>query len=128
MSSLEVVSQFVERINDRDVAGLVALMTPDHRFVDSLGVTFHGRETMKEGWRQYFAMVPDYHIDIARAFVDGVDVVLLGSAGGTYSRDGQIRSTNAWRTPAAWHAIVRDSLIAQWEVFADNDPIRKLMA
>jgi ketosteroid isomerase-like protein len=122
------VSQFVEKINARDVAGLVTLMSPDHRFVDSLGTVIRGRDVMAHGWRQYFAMVPDYQIDVAQAFAEGPDVVLLGSAGGTYSRHGEVEPANAWRTPAAWHAVVRDSLVAEWQVFADNDPIRKLMA
>jgi uncharacterized protein (TIGR02246 family) len=121
------VTQFVDAINARDVAALAALMTPDHRFIDSLGTVIRGREAMADGWRQYFAMVPDYHIAVARAFVDGAEVVLMGSAGGTYSRHGEVDPSNAWRTPAAWHAVVRDSLVAEWQVFADNDPIRKLM-
>jgi ketosteroid isomerase-like protein len=35
---------FVERINDHDVDGLVALMTEDHCFVDGLGQVVRGRE------------------------------------------------------------------------------------
>jgi limonene-1,2-epoxide hydrolase len=102
-------------------------MTPDHRFVDSLGTAVEGRERMVEGWRQYFQMVPDYHIDIARSFADGAEVALLGAARGTYSRGGQLSSTGAWQTPAAWRAIVRDGRIAEWQVYADNEPIRQRM-
>jgi limonene-1,2-epoxide hydrolase len=127
MTPLETVHRFVDRINAQDIIGLTALMTPDHRFVDSLGTTVEGRARMVEGWRQYFQMVPDYHIDIARSFADGAEVALLGAAGGTYSRGGQVSSTDAWQTPAAWRAIVRDGLIAEWQVYADNEPIRQRM-
>jgi ketosteroid isomerase-like protein len=127
MSPAETVQRFIDQINARDVDSLSVLMTPDHRFIDSLGSVIVGRETMRQGWRQYFQMVPDYRIEITRSFTDGVEVVLLGSAGGTYARDGQMKSADAWQTPAAWHAVVRDGLIAEWQVYADNEPIRQRM-
>jgi ketosteroid isomerase-like protein len=127
MTPLDTVHRFVDRINAHDITGLTALMAPDHRFVDSLGATVENRERMREGWHQYFQMVPDYRIDIARSFADGGEVALFGSARGTYSRDGQLSSTDAWQTPAAWRAIVRDGLVAEWQVYADNEPIRERM-
>lgn len=127
MTPAETVQHFVDHINARDVEGLSVLLTPDHRFIDSLGSVVVGRETMREGWRQYFLMVPDYHIEITRSFTDGAEVALLGFAGGTYSRDGKTNSADAWLTPAAWHAVVRDGLIAEWQVYADNEPIRERM-
>ena len=127
MSPAETVQRFIDRINARDVEGLSVLMTTDHRFIDSLGSVIVGRETMREGWRQYFQMVPDYHIEITRSFTDGAEVALLGSARGTYRRDGQVRAADAWQTPAAWHAVIRDNLVAEWQVYADNEPIRQLM-
>jgi limonene-1,2-epoxide hydrolase len=29
--------------------------------------------------------------------------------------------------PAAWRAIVQNGKIAEWRVYADNQPLRKLM-
>jgi hypothetical protein len=29
--------------------------------------------------------------------------------------------------PAAWRARISGSLIAEWRVYADNDPIRQIM-
>ncbi|MBI4503762.1 MAG: nuclear transport factor 2 family protein [Gemmatimonadetes bacterium] len=128
MTPLETVQRFVSSINAHDIAALSALVTRDHRFVDSLGAVVAGREAMREGWRRYFQMVPDYHIEVTRSFADGLEVVLLGSAGGTYCRDGRPSSTGPWRIPAAWRAAVRAGLVAEWQVFADNDPIRQQMA
>ena len=127
MSPAEIVQHFIDQINVHDVDGLSVLLTPDHRFIDSLGSVVVGRETMREGWRQYFQMVPDYHIEITQAFTDGGEVALLGSAGGTYARNMQMKPADAWQTPAAWHAVVRDGLIAEWQVYADNEPIRQRM-
>jgi ketosteroid isomerase-like protein len=127
MSPAETVQRFIDRINARDVEGLSVLLTTDHRFIDSLGSVVVGRETMREGWRQYFKMVPDYHIEITRSFTDGGEVALLGSAGGTYARGKELKPADAWQTPAAWRAVVRDGLIAEWQVYADNEPIRERM-
>ena len=127
MTPREVVRQFVDGINARDVPRLATLMTPDHRFVDSLGSVLVGRVAVQEGWRQYFQMVPDYHIDVHQFFSDGPDVILVGTAGGTYSRGGQLRPGDAWQTPAAWRAVVRDEAVAEWQVYADNEPVRQRM-
>jgi ketosteroid isomerase-like protein len=53
MNPLETFLDFMNRINQRDADKLAALMTEDHTFVDSLGQTVHGRETMRAGWQGY---------------------------------------------------------------------------
>ena len=128
MTPLDLALAFVARINAHDVPGLAALMSSDHRFVDSLGAVVTGRDKMTEGWTGYFQMVPDYHIEVSRSFADGGEVVLLGSACGTYTRDGRLDPTNQWQTPAAWRALSLNDLIAEWQVYADNEPIRQRMA
>jgi hypothetical protein len=83
---------------------------------------------MKAGWEGYFRMVPDYTIVIDESFVDGAVVVMLGTAQGTYSADGVLRPENNWSTPASWRALIRGSLVAEWRIYADNEPIRQIMA
>jgi uncharacterized protein (TIGR02246 family) len=127
--SAETVAQaFVAAINRHDVAALADLMTGEHRFTDSLGNTIEGRDKMRAGWAAYFRMVPDYTIAIEETHSSGSVVVLLGSAQGTYTADGQLREENRWQTPAALRAVVEDGRVAEWRVYADNDPIRRLMA
>ena len=102
-------------------------MTPDHLFVDSLGIEVCGREPMREGWRAYFVMVPDYHIAVTDHLETGPVVALFGLASGTYTPGGRIFTQNRWEMPAAWKAVVRDGLVAEWRVYADNEPMRRLM-
>lgn len=45
---------------------------------------------------------------------------LFGTARGTYEVDGQLLAENKWEVPAAWKAVVRDGLLAEWHVFAEN--------
>ncbi len=127
MTALNTAFAFVEQINAHDSSALATLMTLDHRFVDSLGAVTEGRDKMRAGWRQYFEMVPDYRVDVTQSFTDGAVVALLGSARGTYSQHGRLTSDGAWQTPAAWRAVVRDGLVAEWQVYADNEPIRQRM-
>ncbi len=105
----------------------MALMTPNHTFIDSLG----GRSTrpgIVDSWRTYFEMVPDYWVKIERALSDGDIAVLIGTAGGTYvSKGGGTRPENRWATPAVWVARIEGPKVAEWRIYADNEPIREKM-
>ncbi|UCC83310.1 MAG: nuclear transport factor 2 family protein [Gemmatimonadota bacterium] len=128
MVAIDIALEFVDRINRRDVGLLCELMTEDHRFIDSDGtVTVSDRESMRESWRSYYAMVPDYRIDVEETISSGDAVVLLGIASGTYTVDGELEPVNHWETPAAWKAVVRDNRVAEWRVWADLEPIRAVM-
>ena len=128
MTPQKVAEQFVAAINAHDVESIVSFMTSDHRFIDSLGTVVEGRGAMCEGWKLYFSMVPDYHLDISRSFVaqDGKpETMLVGVASGSYWSNGIRRPNSSWSTPAAVRAIIRDGQVAQWQVYADNEPIRE---
>jgi uncharacterized protein (TIGR02246 family) len=127
-SAESVARGFVRAINLQDVDALAELMTEGHRFVDSLGNAAEGREKMQAGWAAYFLMVPDYTIAVEEVYGDGPVVVMLGVAQGTYSPDGQLKAENQWKTPAAFRALIEDGKVAEWRVYADNDPIRRRMA
>jgi uncharacterized protein (TIGR02246 family) len=126
-SAESVARAFVRAINRQDVEGLAGLMTEGHRFVDSLGNVVEGREKMRAGWAAYFRMVPDYSIAVEESYCDDPVMVMLGMVQGTYSSDGELRAENRWETPAALRAVVEDGKVAEWRVYADNEPIRRLM-
>ncbi|MBI2994412.1 MAG: nuclear transport factor 2 family protein [Gammaproteobacteria bacterium] len=127
MTPVDVVLRFVDAINAKDLQGIAALMTDDHRFVDSLGTTVAGAEKMREGWEAYLRLVPDFRVEVRETYCNGQVVVLLGAARGTYTSDGTLRPENVWETPGAWRALVRGSRVAEWQVYADNEPIRRRM-
>jgi hypothetical protein len=124
-------NQFVAAINAHDIEALASLMSADHRFIDSLGNVVQGREVMRQGWAAYFDMVRDYRLVIDGRFStssqDGSEVVLTGIAHGSYWSDGLLRPNSAWSTPVAIRAIVSASLVTEWQVYADNEPIREQM-
>ena len=86
-SAESVAQAFVRAINRQDVNRLAELMAPNHRFIDSLGNTVEGREKMREGWAAYFRMVPDYSVAIEEFYPADPEIVMLGMASGTFTRD-----------------------------------------
>jgi len=126
MELVQPARSFVEAVNAHDPAAIVALSTADHRFIDSRGKQI-AAEKLAAAWQGYFRMVPDYRIAVTRWIADGDTVVALGTASGTFTSDGTIRPENACSTPAAWRALIRDGKVAEWQVYADNEPIREIM-
>lgn len=127
-SALDVALAFVAKINSHDVNGLGDLMTGDHVFVDALGSSFRGAEQMRQGWKGYFALFPDYSIEVTDEFRRGDVVAMFGKARGTFAVNGKLPRDNFWEIPAAWKAVVREGRVAEWRVYCDNDPARKIMA
>jgi ketosteroid isomerase-like protein len=122
-----VAIRFVNEINRHDVSALSSLMSPEFRFVDSLGQEVRGIERMSAGWLAYFALFPDYQIAIHGHFCVGEVVALFGTASGTLSEGGELPRRNRWNLPAAWRAVVRDGRVVEWQVYADNTPVQRLL-
>ena len=123
----KVVRDFIRQINRRDVEHMTHLMTDRHALVDSLGNRITGRDTMRGAWTGYFGMVPDYKIQVKAIIVRRNTVIAFGTASGSYVPPKASGAIGTWRTPAAWRAIVQRGHIAEWQVYADNEPIRALM-
>jgi ketosteroid isomerase-like protein len=124
---LEIAMEFIKRINSGDADAVCHLMTADHIFQDALGKRFIGREKMREGWRAYFKTVADYQVHADEFFQTADRLAIFGTASGTYAGAGDASSDKFWKVPAAWRVLIRDGLVAEWCVYADNQPLRKLM-
>jgi len=124
---LEIAMEFIKRINSGDADAVCQLMTADHIFQDALGKRFIGRDKMREGWRAYFKTVADYQVHADEFFQTGERLAIFGTASGTYAGAGDASSDKFWKVPAAWRVLIRDGLVAEWCVYADNQPLRKLM-
>lgn len=120
-TSSETFKEFVAAINRHDIETLASLMTEDHLFVDSLGNRVQGVDSMRGGWKAYFAMCPDYWIQVRNQLATEDTVLAIGEAGGTIDN-------TVWRIPAAWCATIRGKCISEWQVFADNKPVYEILA
>ena len=104
--AIAALQKFVARINAHDPAGIIALCTADHVFIDSLGSRLSGRERLEQAWAGYFAIFPDYRIEVEAAASQDKLALACGFATATHAA-----SQKTWRIPAAWRAIVRDGHI-----------------
>jgi ketosteroid isomerase-like protein len=128
LKSVDVVLEFMKRINQRDPDRLAELMSEDHTFVDSLGGAVCGKERMRQGWKQYYEMCPDYWVVDETIIAQDNQVAIFGAAGGTIAAQHDPGLDTQWRTPAAWLAVLENDLIKEWRVYADNKPVYDILA
>ena len=114
-----IVIRFNDRINARDIDGLVALMTDDHRFVDSAGHTVTGRPACREAWRSFFEAFPTYRNEFETVQVRGDTVIVIGRSVCTEHGDLDGR--------AIWTATVVAPAVAEWRVHDDTPDDRELL-
>lgn len=123
---LKTVITFMEKINEHDVNGIADLLSDDHKFTDSMGIVVKGKKEMKHAWKVYFEWFPDYEITIKNTLLTDDSVGVFGTAKGTFDSDEPIAS-DKFEIPAAWRAKVKDNLITEWQVFADNEVVRDII-
>jgi uncharacterized protein (TIGR02246 family) len=110
--TMMVALRFNEKINQRDLDGLVELMTDDHTFIDFLGEITTGKDVMKEGWRQFFTSYPDYRNVFTGVHVVREDFVVMSG-----------HSTCSYKPldgPALWSAKIREGRVSEWRVYKDT--------
>jgi ketosteroid isomerase-like protein len=127
-ANTDVAMRFVEAVNGRSTGALTSLLAEDHVFVDSTDGRVTGREANRNAWIGYFVMIPDYRIAVEKVLEEGDTVVLLGTAEGTFAPDGVLSDSNRWRLPAAWRLRIVNGLVAELQMYADNEPVRAIMA
>ena len=121
MTNKETVLAFINRINAHDVDRLVELMADEHCFIDAHGNQVRGKERMITGWRSYFNWFPVYAIEVNEIFESEGTLAMFGIAGSSLTGSSlKERPEASWSLPAAWKAIVKDSRIMLWQVFADT--------
>lgn len=117
--SKQAVYDFAQAIGSHDTGAIGSLMTDDHVFIDAHGNTFTGKDKMTNGWMGYFALFPDYRIEITELFENGDTYGAFGFAEGTF-RGLNKNTDDHWRLPAAWKAVVKEEKIKHWQVYADT--------
>ena len=106
-----VVVEFNDAINFQSLPDLEALMTDDHRFLDSAGNLVEGRAACVAAWSGFFEAFPDYRNVFGTISEHGDQVVIRGhSECSVPELDG----------PALWSARVTDGKVSEWRVYEDN--------
>jgi endonuclease VIII len=106
---------FNDSINRRDLDGLAALMTDDHRFIDTEGVVVAGKRACLDAWCGFFESFPDYHNVFTSLATDGDLVTIVGHS---------VCAEPSLAGPALWTATTGDGRVAQWRVYPDTPGVR----
>jgi ketosteroid isomerase-like protein len=113
---IRTVLRFNDGINGRDIDALAALMTNDHRFIDSADATIMGKASALKAWEGFFTTFPDYRNVFDRVEFRGDTVAV---AGHSKCSDGRLDG------PALWEARVKDGKVAEWRVYEDTPENRR---
>lgn len=127
VNAVDVVLKFTNLINTRNADSVCSMLADHAVLIDSLGNRIEGLPLLRAAWESYFMMMPDYHVEHTEIFAEGDRVAIVGTVGGTLSRDGQLHRENYWRSPAVWKAVAKDGKIVLWQIFADNEPLRQVL-
>jgi len=122
-----IAIRFVKAINDHDVNEIINLISDDHIFIDALDNKSVGKKVMKEGWKGYYELFPDYQIEISDITENVSTIGLFGYASATYKNLTNKLNSNFWRIPAAWKAIVENNKVKQWQVYCDYSILFKII-
>lgn len=121
------VLSFIECVNNHDIERMKALMSDDYLYIDPLGNEFYGKEKIIQALQQYFKWFPDYTIECSLLFKNEYVIGLFGCASGTPMVNGKMNHEKHWKLPAAWRVIVREGLIAEWQVYCDTKKVLEIL-
>ena len=127
-TTVDVALRLVEAICSHDVERILSLVTDDHVLIDSGGQDLQGKKVVGVAWTAYFLAFPDYRIMVSEIIDRGAVVALFGTAGATFSVEGRLLPENSWAIPACWKAVIEGERVAEWQVYADNEPVRQILA
>ncbi len=123
-----VVLEFIDAINNADIAAIEQLMADDHVFIDSAGYTYQGKDLMKKSWINYFEIFPDYRIETVDFTQNKSVVGVFGYASGTYKGKRNNKNSNYYRIDAAWKVIVKKGQIARWQIYCESKKPEEIVA
>jgi ketosteroid isomerase-like protein len=115
---------FVECINRRDLAGLVVLMSDDHRLEVFDEAPLAGRDANETAWRGYFAAFPDYRTHPHRTAAGDAVAAVLGHTTGSHlglPDDEESRLTLIWVA----HVDPGTGRVTRWRLVEDTPGTRR---
>lgn len=118
MNPKEIVIEFNNCINKRDIRGLEQLMTDNHSFVDSANTVERGKTNCLNAWKGFFQGFPDYKNYFQDIKINNDLVIIVGHSS---------CSDRILEGPAIWTARIENSKIAEWRVYEDTDKNRQLL-
>lgn len=116
--AVQTALAFVENINQSDIKGVIALLSPDTTYVDLAGKRKRGKKQLADCWENYLEAHPDYQIYIHRIFEIENGVVLVGHTTGSHLNLPD--EVEFHQQGLIWLAGVMDDLIDSWQLYQDT--------
>ncbi|HYG49994.1 MAG TPA: nuclear transport factor 2 family protein [Flavobacteriales bacterium] len=113
-----VALQFNDCINNRDLNGLLDLMTNDHTFIDTANNSFTGKDKCKMAWNGFFDAFPDYHNIFEIITSKDTTVIIQGHS---------VCSDKMLEGTCLWTAKIKGDKVTEWRVYTDNKENRILL-
>jgi SnoaL-like polyketide cyclase. len=108
-----IAMQFHDCINNRNVEGLLELMTDDHVFIDMANTRIEGKsEVISMAWIPFFNIFPDYRNVIENVSVKNQTVIMRGYSVCSDERLNKLH--------AVWVAEVVDNKVNVWHIYPND--------
>lgn len=117
MGDVEVVHEFIGRINAGDVEGLGRLMTPDHQLIVFDEAPLAGRDANIEAWHGYASSFPEYLIYPHEIVERNGAVAVIGHTTGSHLG---LPDEEESLLTLIWVAEVVDGLVRIWRLEPDT--------
>ena len=118
LADVQVVLDYISKINAGDVQGIEDSLAPHHRFIDMQGEIAEGRDRLGAGWRNYLSANPRYHIYLRRIFALPEAIVLVGHTTGSHL--GFSEEEEFHNQGIIWKVTTANGQIASWQLIADT--------
>ncbi len=114
----QVVMSFIDKINQKDLTDLAAMLSPDHILKDLEEQAITGPSASERGWQSYLSTHPEYKIFVRQAFKSGEKVILIGHTTGSHSNLSELVEFHT--EGVIWIAHVRQAKLAAWQILEDT--------
>jgi peptidase E len=121
------INEFINYINDHKIDKLIEFIGDETVFKDSLGIYVDGKSEIKKAWNTLFSLFPDYTIKVDEIVNKKDTIGIFGTASGTYLNNNELSGVDSFRIPASWKVVVKNNRIIEWQVYADNEPVRNII-
>lgn len=121
MKKESLVREFVSRINDHDVEGVVALCSESLILTLASGRPVRGLPAARDEWTRIFARWPGYRITIREMMTKRGVVGIFGTEGWWTNGTSGDEAPTRHEVPAAWEVRVARRRVSEWRVYADED-------
>jgi ketosteroid isomerase-like protein len=121
-SPLAMAVSFIDCINRGDVAGLGALMHPDHELIVFDEEPTRGRQANIEGWKGYAGAYPQYLVYPHRLALTGNVAAILGHTTGSHLG---LSDEEESRLTLIWLCELEDGAVRRWTLVPDTPANRE---